>query len=114
MTDDMHPEVAAVLRQARRLQSLMDEQLDKMATESFTATDENDTVEVTLNGHQWLKDVYIQDGLLRLGAEEVEQRVNEALHKASAEASASIDADRERIDAVVAEITAEISDDERE
>ena len=110
MTDDMHPEVAAVLRQARRLQSLMDEQLDKMATASFIASDEHDTVEVTLNGHQWLKDVYIQDGLLRLGAEEVEHRVNEALHKASAEASASIDADRERIDAVVAEITAEIPD----
>jgi DNA-binding protein YbaB len=106
----MHPEVAAVLRQARRLQSLMDEQLDKMATESFTASDESETVEVTLNGHHWLKDVYIQDGLLRLGAETVEQRVNEALQKASAEATASIDADRERIDAVVAEITAEISD----
>lgn len=110
MTDDMHPEVAAVIRQARRLQSLMDEQLDKMATESFTGADENETVEVTLNGHQWLKDVYIQDGLLRLGAETVEQRVNEALQKASADATASIDADRERLDAVVAEITAEITD----
>ncbi|MGB2923548.1 MAG: YbaB/EbfC family nucleoid-associated protein [Mycobacterium sp.] len=110
MTDDMHPEVAAVLRQARRLQSLMDEQLDKMANDSFTATDDTETVEVTLNGHHWLKDVDIQDGLLRLGAETVEQRVNEALQKASAEASAAIDADRERLDAVVAEITAEVSD----
>jgi len=69
---------------------------------------------VTLNGHHWLKDIYIQDGLLRLGAETVEQRVNEALVKAGAEASASIDADRERIDAAVAEITAEMSDKERE
>lgn len=106
----MHPEVAAVLRQARRLQSLMDEQLDKMANDSFTATDDTETVEVTLNGHHWLKDVYIQDGLLRLGAETVEQRVNEALQKASAEASAAIDVDRERLDAVVAEITAEVSE----
>ncbi|VEG50980.1 Esx-1 secreted protein, EspL [Mycolicibacterium aurum] len=114
MTDDMHPEVAAVLKQARRLQSLMDEQLDKMATESFTGSDEGETVEVTLNGHHWLKDVYIQDGLLRLGAEAVEQRVNEALQNASAEASASIDADRERLDAVVAEITAEVSDKQDE
>ncbi len=112
MTEDMHPEVAAVLRQARRLQSLMDEQLEKMASESFTGTDENETVEVTLNGHHWLKDVYIQDGLLRLGAEAVERRVNEALEKANAEATASIDADRERLDAVVAEITAEITDRE--
>ena len=107
MTDDMHPEVAAVLRQAKRLQSLMDEQLDKMANETFTASDETETVEVTLNGHHLLTDVYIQDGLLRLGAEVVEQRVNEALQKANEAASASIDADRERIDAVVAEITAE-------
>ena len=109
MTDDMHPEVAAVLKQARRLQSLMDEQLDKMASDSFTAADDSETVEVTLNGHHWLKDVYIQDGLLRLGAETVEQRVNEALQKASAVASETIDADRERIDAVVAEITAAVS-----
>lgn len=110
MTEDMHPEVAAVLRQARRLQSLMDEQLDKMASDSFTASDESETVEVTLNGHHWLKDVYIQDGLLRLGAETVEQRVNEALQKANEIATESIDADRERIDAVVAEITAEVDD----
>ena len=108
MTDDMHPEVAAVLRHAKRLQSLMDEQLDKMANETFTASDETETVEVTLNGHHLLTDVYIQDGLLRLGAEVVEQRVNEALQKANEAASASIDADRERIDAVVAEITAEM------
>lgn len=106
MTDDMHPEVAAVLKQARRLQSLMDEQLDKMADDSFTAADDGETVEVTLNGHHWLMDVYIQDGLLRLGAESVERRLNEALLKAGAEASATIDADRERLDAVVAEITA--------
>ncbi len=114
MTDDMHPEVAAVLRQARRLQSLIDEQLDKMASDSFTAADESETVEVTLNGHHWLKDVYIEDGLLRLGSETVEQRVNEALQKANAVASESIDADRQRIDAVVAEITAEMSDKQPE
>ncbi|MDY6999645.1 MAG: YbaB/EbfC family nucleoid-associated protein [Actinomycetota bacterium] len=111
MSDDMHPEVAAVLRQAKRLQSLMDEQLDKMANSSFTASDDTDTVEVTLNGHHQLQDVYIEDGLLRLGAETVEQRVNEALQKANEIASASIDADRERIDAVVAEITAEMPDE---
>lgn len=110
MSDDMHPEVAAVLKQARRLQALMDEQLDKMATGSFTAADETDTVEVTLNGHHWLKDVYIQDGLLRLGSETVEDRVNEALQKANAEATEAINADRERLDAVVAEITADIGD----
>ncbi|WP_293244391.1 YbaB/EbfC family nucleoid-associated protein [Mycolicibacterium sp.] len=110
MTEDMHPQVAAVLKQAQRLQSLMDEQLDKMAGQSFTATDETETVEVTLNGHQWLTDVFIEDGLLRLGADTVAARVNEALQIAGATAAASIDADRERIDSVVAEITSELKD----
>lgn len=107
---DMHPQVAAVLKQAQRLQSLMDDQLTKMNTESFTATDESETVEVTLNGHHWLTGVFIEDGLLRLGAETVEGRINEALQKAASKASASIDADRERIDAVVAEITSDPTD----
>jgi len=80
LTDEMHPQVAAVLKQAQRLQSLMDDQLTKMNTESFTAT------------------------------ETVAGRVNEALQKAALKASASIDADRERIDAVVAEITADLQE----
>ena len=113
MTDDLHPEVAAVLKQAQRLQALMDEQLNKMASESFTATDESETVAVTLNGHHWVKDVFIEDGLLRLGSITVEQRLNEALQNATEEATASIDADRERLDAVVAEITANLTDDGR-
>ena len=107
MTDEVHPQVAAVLRQAQQLQSVMDEQLHKMNTETFTASDEAKTVEVTLNGHHHLQDVYIKDGLLRLGAHTVEQRLNEALQKATAAATVSIEADRERLDATVAELTAE-------
>ena len=103
---EMHPEVAAVLQQAQRLQSIMDEQLAKMNTESFTATDEAKTVEVTLNGHHWLTDLFIEDGLLRLGADTVEARINEALGNATAKATASIDADRARLNELVAEITA--------
>jgi DNA-binding protein YbaB len=103
----MHPQVAAVLAQAQRLQSVMDDQLTKMDTETFTATDESKTVEVMLNGHHWLTGVFIEDGLLRLGAETVAARVNEALQNASAQATASIDEDRERIDALVTEITGE-------
>ncbi|MDT5082954.1 MAG: hypothetical protein QOJ80_7591, partial [Mycobacterium sp.] len=75
-----------------------------------TATDEAETVEVTLNGHHWLTDVFIEDGLLRLGADTVAARVNEAIQSAEATASASIEADRERIDSVVAEITSELND----
>jgi DNA-binding protein YbaB len=110
VTEDMHPEVAAVLKQAQRLQSLMDDQLTKMNTETFTAADESDTVEVTLNGHHWLTDVYIEAGLLRLGAEVVQGRVNEALQKATAQASLSIEADRERIDEMITVINNDMTD----
>ncbi|BBY45044.1 DNA-binding protein [Mycolicibacterium celeriflavum] len=105
MSDEMHPEVAAVLQQAQRLQSIMDDQLHRMSTQTFTATDETETVEVTLNGHHHLTGAFIEDGLLRLGVETVQQRLNEALQNANAVASASMEADRERIDAAVAEIT---------
>jgi ESX secretion-associated protein EspL len=101
----MHPQVAAVLQQAQRLQSIMDDQLHKMNSETFTATDESETVEVTLNGHHHLTGVFIEDGLLRLGADTVEQRLNEALRNAAEAATESIEADRERIDALVAELT---------
>ena len=91
---------------AQRLQSVMDAQLNKMNTESFTATDEAKTVEVTLNGHHWLTDLFIEDGLLRLGADTVEARINEALGNATAKATESIDVDRARLNELVAEITA--------
>lgn len=107
MSAEMHPQVAAVLQQAQRLTSIMDEQLYKMKSEKFTATDESKTVEVTLNGHQWLTDVFINDGLLRLGAQVVAQRLNEALQNATTQASASIEADWERLDATFTEIAAE-------
>ncbi len=108
MTNEMHPDVAAVLAQAERLQSLMDEQLHKMKNETFTATDVAETVEVTLNGHHHLTGTFIADGLLRLGAPTVEQRLNEALEKATDAATKSIELDRDRIDAVVADITADL------
>ncbi|HEX2283558.1 MAG TPA: YbaB/EbfC family nucleoid-associated protein [Mycobacterium sp.] len=112
MTEEMHPQVAAVLRQAQQLQSIMDDQLHRMNNQTFTATDESETVEVTLNGHHHLTGAFIQDGLLRLGVQTVEQRLNEALQNATAAATASIEADRERIDAAVAEITADLQNHE--
>lgn len=105
--DDMHPQVAAVLRQAGRLQDLMDGQLQKMANESFTAADGSDTVEVTLNGHHHLVDVHLADGVLRLGAHTVSHRLNEALHNATEVASESVAVDQDRLNEAIAEITGE-------
>jgi DNA-binding protein YbaB len=106
----MDPQVAAVLAQTDQLQSILDDQLFKMKTETFTATDESKTVEVTLNGHHWLTGLFIQDGLLRLGAETVQQRLNEALQNASTRATASIDADRERLNEMIANIIGDLAD----
>ncbi|EHI14080.1 YbaB/EbfC family nucleoid-associated protein [Mycolicibacterium thermoresistibile] len=105
MTEELHPQVAAVLRHGEQLQSIMDDQLHKMNTQTFTGTDESESVEVILDGHQQLADIRIEDGLLRLGAATVEQRLNEALQKATASAMSSIEADRERIDALVTEMS---------
>lgn len=105
MSDQMHPEVAAVLRQATRLQELMDQQLHKMAGEKFTATDESDTVEVTLDGHHRLVDVHLADGVLRAGASTVQHRLNEALRNATEIAAETVAADRDRLNEAVAEIT---------
>ena len=80
-----------------------------MSDSAFTAADESDTVEVTLNGHHWLTDVYIEDGLLRLGADVVQGRVNEAVQKASAKAAMSIAADRELLDEKIAAINDDMS-----
>ncbi|MFS0900808.1 YbaB/EbfC family nucleoid-associated protein [Mycolicibacterium litorale] len=101
----MHPQVAAVLAQAQQLQSIMDEQLYKMNNQTFTASDETETVAVTLDGHQHLTGVHIEEGLLREGAHVVEHRLNEALQNAAEAAAAAIEADRERIDAQVAQLT---------
>ncbi|HEX2213437.1 MAG TPA: YbaB/EbfC family nucleoid-associated protein [Mycobacterium sp.] len=110
MTEQMHPQVAAVLAQAQRLQSIMDEQLHRMNTQTFTGTDESETVAVTLNGHHHLTAAFIEGGLLRLGVETVQQRLNEAVQNATAAASASVEADRERIDAAVAQIADDLPD----
>jgi DNA-binding protein YbaB len=107
MSGEMHPQVAAVLRQAHRLQSAMDDQLHKMGNASYTASDSTETVEVTLNGHHRLTSVFIEDGLLRLGTETVTQRLNEALQKATAAATAAIEVDRERLDEMIAALTVE-------
>jgi DNA-binding protein YbaB len=105
---DTHPAVAAVIAQAHRLQQVLDAQLYKMKTETFTGTDESETVEVTLDGHHNLVDVFLEDGLLRRGVDTVQTRIHEALAKATADASTSIAADRVRIDEQVADISAQI------
>ncbi|CDO88003.1 DNA-binding protein, YbaB/EbfC family [Mycobacterium triplex] len=109
MTNQMHPQVAEALRQAQQFQSALDDHMHRSDTGTFTATDETETVTVTLNAQLVLTDVDIEPGLLRLGSEVVEERINDALRKAEAVATANNEAEEERLVASLAEITCSLS-----
>ncbi|KAA1249121.1 YbaB/EbfC family nucleoid-associated protein [Mycobacterium simiae] len=95
---EMDPHVAQALALAARFQSALDGTLNQMNTGSFRGADETETVEVTINGHQWLTGVRIQEGLLKeVGAEVVGARVNEALMNAQSAASKYNDAAGEQL-----------------
>ena len=101
----MHPDVAAILRDAKRIENVLEERLHQIKTGRFTAADDGHTVEVTLDSQYQLVDVFITEGLLRKGSPAVEAADNEALHKANGEVDAAATAASARINAVVAEIT---------
>lgn len=102
---EVHPQVSETLAQLERFNKALEDQMKRTDTGSFTATDETETVEVTINGHRCLTDLHIEDGLLRLGAETVEERINEALLKAQDEASERIQSQQAQLFASLAEIT---------
>ena len=96
MNPEMHPDVADMLQASQQMQQLADEHMHKLNTQSFKGTDETKTVEVTINAHRWLTDLYIKDGLLRLGTETVAQRINEAINNALASANAAREGDQQQ------------------
>ena len=109
MTAQMHPQVAEALQQAQQFQSILDDHMHRTNTDTFTATDETETVTVTLNAHLVLTDLTIEPGLLRLGAEAVEERINDALRKAEAAATAASDTEEERLVKSLADITGSLN-----
>ena len=86
---EAHPQATAALDEMKKFNDLLEGVLKKKTTGSFSAKDETETVEVVINGDMLLTQVHIEDGLLRLGAETVEDRINEALMKATVEATVS-------------------------
>ena len=108
MSTEMHPQMTEALRQAQRFQSAIEDQMDQTNTESFTATDEAKTVSATVNGRYWLTGLRVEEGLLRLGAKTVEQRINEALLNARAAATAAVEAEREQLAASLVDIAADL------
>ena len=92
MEVEQHPQVTAALDEMKKFNDLLEGALKQKGTGSFTAVDDTETVEVVINGDMLVTQLHIEDGLLRLGAETVEDRINEALMKAQAQATASNDA----------------------
>jgi len=77
-------QVPDVVNHLERLNELLEGQMRWINAQSFTAMDEAKTVEVTFDGQLNLVGLEIEDGLLRLGAETVQQHINEALLHAQA------------------------------
>lgn len=104
MSPDAHPQVAQALEQLHQFSSALESQMRRTHTESFTATDETETVEVTINAQRCIVGLDIEDGLLRLGSHTVQQRINEALHNAQAGASAALRAQQAQLFASLTEL----------
>jgi DNA-binding protein YbaB len=102
MSAETDPQVAEALSQMQQCLSGLEDLQHRANTESFTATDEAETVTVAVNADRWLTGLLIEPGLLRLGAEMVKQRINEALHKAQAAAIAAASTNGQELDETLA------------
>jgi DNA-binding protein YbaB len=91
-TEPQHPQAAAVLDEFKKFTDVLEGAMKQQGAGSFTAQDQTETVEVVINGDRCLTQLHIEDGLLRLGAETVQERINEALMTANAEATANQEA----------------------
>ena len=110
MEFESHPQATAALDEMKKFNELLEGALTKKSTGSFSAKDETETVEVVVNGDILLTQVYIEDGLLRLGAATVEQRINEALRNAAAAATAANEAEHEQLLESLASIATSIKE----
>ncbi len=105
-----HPQLTEALEQLQRFSSAVEDQMAATKTGSYTATDESETVEVTIDGQGSLTGLHIDDGLLRRGAETVQQRINEALMKAQTRGNEAFEAQHEQLAADLTDITRSLVD----
>lgn len=95
----LHPVVTEYLNLADTVTAQFDHYLHLLSTLTATGADETKTVTVTLDPKGAIKDVWIQPGCKRLGADVINERLNEALQKAATtleNAKANIDGDHSR------------------
>jgi DNA-binding protein YbaB len=108
MSTEMQPD--ELMRRIQEIQTAVDVQASSLVAESFSGTDEAKTVRVTLDGRQWLTDIQLQDGLLRLGIETVSQRVNEAIRNAQDTATEAGEIEREKFLEAIAKIAGPLTE----
>jgi DNA-binding protein YbaB len=87
-----HQQATAVLDEFKKFSDVLENAVKQKGTGSFSVKDQTETVEVVINGDGVVTQLHIEDGLLRLGAETVQDRINEALIMAQAQAAASAEA----------------------
>jgi DNA-binding protein YbaB len=103
---ELDPGPALTLALLAKFQSATEGQFNQMAGGEYTARDAERTVEVTINGFQWLTKIKIETGLLKeIGAIAVGARVNEALQNAQGAATAYNDVAGEELIATLEAIT---------
>jgi len=104
MTSQTDPQVQEALQQTQRFISALEDDKHRTSNQSFSATDEAETVTVVVNGDRWLTGLRIEHGLLRLGHETVQQRIQEALHNAQAAAMEDAEEEQQKLEETLTSI----------
>jgi DNA-binding protein YbaB len=102
---DVNPETAKILTLASQFQAVLEGEFNRMSEGTFRASDSTQTVQVSMNGYQWLTALKIEQGLLELGYEQVNARINEALQNARHAAGAYNQVAGEQMSAVLDQVT---------
>jgi|SRR6185437_14835963 len=100
---------AKILALTGQMQAVLEGQLNLMNDGVFRATDEEKTVRLEMNGHQWLTSIKIEQGLLKQGYEVVASRINEALQNAQKAAGSYNEVAGEQLSAVMDKISQQMN-----
>lgn len=98
------------IRNVERVAEMFEEQLRWTADRRFSAVDVTGTVEATLDGERRLVGLEIGEGLLRLGARTVEQRINDALRNAESLAIETMSSRLEQFTVSLVEFTEQMTE----
>ncbi|AWV47053.1 hypothetical protein JK2ML_0044 [Mycobacterium leprae Kyoto-2] len=108
---DLDPTQAQTMALLGQFQSALDEQCNRMTDGVFKASDQEKTVEVTINGYQWLTGIRIESGALReFGHAVVADRINEALQNAQGVATAYNEVSGEQLAARLSALSCSIGE----